>query len=50
VAWSRRHRAVQDWVQGEAGVHACVLERDARSGRSGRLADIVWHGRGCVAR
>jgi hypothetical protein len=50
VAWSRRHRAMQVWVWGDAGVHSCVLERYARSGRSGRLAGVGWHGRGCVAR
>jgi hypothetical protein len=50
VAWSRHHRAVQVWVQGDTGVHTCVLERDARSGRSRWLADVSWHGRGCVAR
>jgi hypothetical protein len=39
-AEGRRHRAVLVLVQGDAGVASCVLERDARSGRSQRLADI----------
>jgi hypothetical protein len=40
VAGRRQHRALSGWVQGDAGVTSRVMERDARSVRSGGLVDV----------
>jgi hypothetical protein len=50
VAEGRRYRAVSVWVQGDANVASCALERDARSGRSRRLADVGLARSGRVVR